>query len=372
MNTCGMYDYAGEWQFTVGLPAKSGVGGGIIAVLPGHLGIGIFSPLLDPSGNSCRGVRVCRDLSHRFKLHLLSHRGSVRTVVRRRYRASEVRSKRLRRAVENEMLDRLGRNIVVYELQGDVSFGNLEKLTRAVIDDLADAEHFILDGSRLVWIDGVAYDVLARLAQSIRSRGKHLVLAGFPAMEDAESEPSWIAEIEATIAPDLDSALELCEDEVLAAAGLEKDSQRGVPLTQIDVLRDLSDGDLMELTPHLEARSFPEGALLVREGDPADRLFLSRGAAEIAVMLPDTDQRRRLATIEAGNVFGELAVFSGGTRTADVVALSELDTFVLTADALTALGTERPQLHIKLLTLVGRSLADRLRRANAEIRALSR
>lgn len=82
-------------------------------------------------------------------------------------------------------------------------------------------------------------------------------------------------------------------------------------------------------------------------------------------MLPNTDQRRRLATIEAGNVFGELAVFSGGTRTADVVAISDLDTFVLTDEALRKLGAERPQLHIKLLTLVGRSLADRLRRANS-------
>jgi glutaminase len=69
MLSCGMYDYAGEWAFRVGLPAKSGVSGGIVAVVPGRLGIGIFSPRLDARGNSLRGIRVCEELSRRFGLH---------------------------------------------------------------------------------------------------------------------------------------------------------------------------------------------------------------------------------------------------------------------------------------------------------------
>ena len=71
MTTCGMYDYAGEWELRVGLPAKSGVGGGIMAVLPGQLGIGVLSPRLDEHGNSYRGIRVCEELSSRLQLHLL-------------------------------------------------------------------------------------------------------------------------------------------------------------------------------------------------------------------------------------------------------------------------------------------------------------
>jgi len=69
MLTCGMYDYAGEWAYRVGLPAKSGVGGGICAVVPGLAGIGVFSPLLDARGNSVRGIKVCEELSERFGLH---------------------------------------------------------------------------------------------------------------------------------------------------------------------------------------------------------------------------------------------------------------------------------------------------------------
>jgi glutaminase len=69
MLSCGMYDYAGEWAYRVGLPAKSGVGGGICAVVPGRCGIGVFSPRLDQRGNSVRAIKVCEELSSRFGLH---------------------------------------------------------------------------------------------------------------------------------------------------------------------------------------------------------------------------------------------------------------------------------------------------------------
>lgn len=70
MYTCGMYDYAGQWAYTVGLPAKSGVTGSIIAVVPNQLGLAVYSPPLDARGNSVRGIRVCEDLSQQFGMHV--------------------------------------------------------------------------------------------------------------------------------------------------------------------------------------------------------------------------------------------------------------------------------------------------------------
>ena len=207
MNTCGMYDYAGGWQFDVGLPAKSGVGGGITAVLPGHLGIGTFSPRLDKVGNSERGVKVCEDLSRNFRLHLFEDRGSGQDPVRRFYRGTDVRSSRMRRQAEVEALDHYGHAIAVCELQGELSFVEAERVSRRIGEERSSFSFLILDMTRLRRVDAVAQQLLEMLATTLKEGGQAFAVASLDnrlrSMQGSEGFPS------------VDAALEMFEEQLL-------------------------------------------------------------------------------------------------------------------------------------------------------------
>ena len=366
MSTCGMYNYAGEWQFSVGLPAKSGVAGGIMAVLPGQLGLGVFSPLLDEVGNSSRGLEVCRHLSKYLRLHVLDHRGTHKTTIRRRYRVSDIRSKRIRPKPDQNRLDDIGAAIIVFELQGDLFFDDMEEVTRKVMDERDGGDYFILDGTRLARVDEVAFDLIRYLGEQLAASRKDLFIVLPPEAHTAAGLAGGV------VFPDLDAALTHCEELVLAQADDRPQSGAATSdLGSFDIFRDFSANELAQVCGGMTTRRYRRGEHIVSEGDGADSLFLlSSGRVDVGVSLGLDGGYHRLASIDPGNVFGELVLFDL-PRSADVIAVSDAEVRILTKQFLADLDRYHPAIYGKLLKSVGRNLAERLQRANNEIRALA-
>ncbi len=142
MASCGMYDAAGDWFSSIGIPAKSGVAGGIIGVLPGQVGIAVFSPRLDSHGNSARGVKVFGHLSREMGLHLMeSSQGS-------------------RSAVRQGRTDGDGDHASIFELQGDIRFAEAESVLRTIAQEPEGSGVVVLDMTRVHEINGAARRML--------------------------------------------------------------------------------------------------------------------------------------------------------------------------------------------------------------------
>jgi glutaminase len=374
MASSGMYDYSGEWIYRVGLPAKSGVGGGIIAVLPGQFGVGIYSPLLDRNGNSHRGIEACKQLSERFHLHAFEVHTAAQRVVRRSYRGGLVTSKRRRVDREQRVLDTHGREIGVFELQGDLYFASVEQLLRRVSTDSEGANFIILDGQRVSAANPSALRLLRDLARSLEASGRTLVLAGFsrPLIE-AWRKLADRTDGQCQLFDSVDLALEHCENAIIAATLTPSPGDKPpLALEFIDLFRGLSPGALAKLQSFVETADYPAGRAIVREGDAADRLFLlASGTATVKIKLGDGERSARMAAFGPGVAFGEFAFFDGGTRTADVIAETNATCFVLTFAAMKRLEQADPGLHSHIVMALGRLLTDRLRRVTGEVRALA-
>jgi glutaminase len=364
MTTCGMYDYSGNWVYSVGMPSKSGVGGGIMAVLPGQFGLGVFSPLLDRKGNSFRGIRVCEALSRDFGLHLLKVvRATSASVVRVHYDGAAVHSRRLRPEAQRTMLAHAGRRIQVYELQGELMFASTDSLIRSIAEGWDSTDYLILDFHRVVDIDAASTHLLADMLPSLRSASKRLLFTG---TEDKYLFRRWfkhnVKDYDTSLLyrfDETDRALEWCEEQIIGPA-VFPDAEEA-PLHEQYLCWDLSHGEVEALHAASTRHVFREGETIFRAGQAGESLFfLMRGVVDL-VLRTHGRHERRVVSMCSGMSFGEFAMVTGDGRSLDARAVTDVVCRELPFARIDA------ALKPKLLANLARELSRRL---NAEAKQL--
>lgn len=367
MGSCGMYDYAGEWLYRIGMPAKSGVAGGVLAVLPGQLGIGVFSPPLDARGNSVRGVAICAELSRRFGLHQYNVPIPGRSVVRATYDGSSVSSKRFRTPRQKQPLVSAERRIRVIEVQGDIVFAAGEALIRMSLDYAGSCDCLVLDVRRVTGCQPAAGDLVERLLKGFIDDGIAVAVSAADAFPGLAARLSEVGGDLFLAAESLDPALEWCENLLLRRADPASVVARTVDVEDNELVHGLDGEQVAALSAVLSRREFPAQELIIRAGDDVRSLFLL-SSGEASVLAPGVG--RRLATYPPGTAFGEMAILSECARTADIRADTDCLCYELDIGDFARLAAEAPALAAVVYTNLARKLAANLAQANLEIAAL--
>jgi glutaminase len=367
MSTCGMYDYSGTWMYEVGIPAKSGVGGGVVGVLPGQLAIATYSPLLDAKGNSVRGVAAIRELSRTLDLHLLRAATTAETALRRTYLLSDVAMARRRPVEHRRLLARLGERTLVVELQGDLAAAVLERLVREVHRRWSGLDTVVVDLARAGATDGATLPLLHGLARDLRAAAKRMLVAD-PATRLPADAFAHAPEVH--VVTHVDDALVLCEEAVLHAADALAESRTPVELPDFELTRHLGEHAQARILPRFSEQHLAAGDVLVREGDPSDALLLlSSGRAAVEV-LDENGDRLRVAELYPGVVIGELGLLEEAPRSATVVALEPVRLFVLTRPQLMQVRRVDHLAYSRMVEQLMTGLAERLRETTREVASL--
>jgi glutaminase len=231
----------------------------------------------------------------------------------------------------------------------------------------------LLDFKRVTSADLTATRLLADLIARCAQREQHVVLTrvrrgDLLAGLDAELHPRAVSAL--TFHPQLDLGLEWCEQALLKWKGLPQAHATAVTLAEHALFAGLSPDELALITSLVTRAQFEPGATVVQRGDPADGLYLLlRGQVSVVVDLP-SGGLKRLSTLTPGMSFGELAMLSGGRRSATVRADTGVDCARLDAPSFERLEREHPALAIRLLRNVLQVAAATAVQLTAEVAAL--
>ncbi len=287
-----------------------------------------------------------------------------RKVIRREQYGDVLRSRRARETGDAAILAAEGRAILAIELEGPLFFASAEMLQNRVDAAIAEGvKYVVLDMTRVTELDSTGARILLQADERLRAAGRRMFMCGPGSRPELARLVADHGVAEAftpgRIFPDLDRALERCEDELLdtrraAAAPLAEEA-----LERIELVRDLPPDGVEAMRSAMARREYDAGHVVFCRGDPGDALYLiARGSA--SVWLGET----RLMTFSSGTFFGEMALLDRERRSATITADGPLVCYLLERSRFEAMCREHPEVGLALLANLGRELSLRMRRTN--------
>ena len=300
------------------------------------------------------------------------------TVVRRKVACTETFSKRIRTKEEMEILLARGERGVVVELQGSLFFGTANQLYTALEPELKTREYLILDMRRVQSVDVTAAHMLDQVKDTLAERDGFLILSdlphNLPTGQDMQQYFDQLGLVHpgnpVRVFDELDEALEWVEDRILEGNICEIGEQNPLNLDELEIFTGRKAETLADLEQCMEQRSYTAGTKIFQRGEAGDELFLIRKGA-VRIMLPISKvQSHHLGTFGRGAFFGEMSFLDGGMRSADAVAFTDTDLYVLSRKDFDKLAEEHKKLAVAFMEGLASVLSSRMRYTNAELRAL--
>jgi SulP family sulfate permease len=301
------------------------------------------------------------------------------TILHRKIEGGEQFSKVVRHDQELSILTRNGGKTVIVELQGSLFFGTANQLYLALEPEIGPRTYVILNMRRVQSLDLTATHVLEQIKDRLEGLGAYLIFTEIPRglpsglkMKRYLREVGLVRDTSKALAfRQLDEALEWIEGELLKAASyVAEDSGPPLELAELEQLLGWKPATLTSLEQVIEPRHFPEGTRVFEAGTlGGDLLFIRRGTIRVEMPLKKKNIWH-IGTFGRGDFIGEMGFLDSQRRTADAIALTDTDCFILSRARFDAATAESGPASAYIFEGIASILAMRLRFMNKELRAL--
>jgi SulP family sulfate permease len=245
---------------------------------------------------------------------------------------------------------------------------------------LKRCRYLILDMRRVHSVDYTAAHVLEQFEAMLKDRDGFLLFSRLPAsLPTGQNLQAYFAQVgvmkpkeNVRVFETLDDALRWAEDQILAAAQMAPTGgEAPLALAEIELLREFeADQMLAALASCVVERTCASGETIFQAGTVGDELFLIRRGAVRIILPVGSGDHHNLASFGRGNFFGEVAFLDRGIRSANAVATTDTDLFVISRKRFDELSRSHPLVGLKMFARLARALALRLRRTDGELRAV--